>query len=129
MALKNVIAVFNSYGVERYNGEVLKNMLELVKAEYERLGLEDNSKMILEDWSLEDISPTDKHYQQQNGFDCGIFTLLFMTLHSQDLPYDFTQDYIYESCRGKGARGKLAHLLWKFAQKQACVLVDDDDES
>ena len=109
---KQVIGLFNPSGKDGVNSEVLQNMHKLVEAEYERLGLEDKSRINLDDWRLEDISPKHK-YKQLNGYDCGIFTLLFMSFHSQDLPHDFTQDYIYTHCGGRGARGKLAHLLWK----------------
>ena len=46
-------------------------------------------------------------------FDCGIFTFLFMALHSQGLPMNFCQNDIYNCCGGRGVRGRLAYLMWK----------------
>ena len=47
------------------------------------------------------------------GYDCGVFTFLFMALHSQDVPMTFTQDDIYTCWGGRGMRMRLAYLLWK----------------
>ncbi len=95
--------------------EILRNMWKLVLEEFSRLDNESKSGMKLSDWRQIDISPVDK-YKQENGYECGIFNLLFISHHSQDLPHEFTQDaIIYKAFDGKGVRGKLAHLLWKSA--------------
>ena len=50
------------------------------------------------------------------GYDCGIFTFLFMALHSQGVPLKFNQDDIYNCWGGKGMRLKLAYMLWKNSE-------------
>ena len=49
-----------------------------------------------------------------SGYDCGVFTFLFMTLHSQGVPMRFCQNHLYQCCDGYGVRGKLLHMLWKM---------------
>ena len=49
-----------------------------------------------------------------SDYDCGIFTFLFMALHSQGVTMSFCQNDVYECCGGHGVRGKLAHMLWKL---------------
>ena len=50
------------------------------------------------------------------GYDCGIFTLIFMALHSQGVPLKFDQDDIYNCWGRKGMRLKLAYMLWKNSE-------------
>jgi Ulp1 family protease len=106
------IDVFNPSGKKKENKAVLDNLFKLVQAEYDRL--DDKSCIDMDGWSLTDISP-DEDFQQGNCYDCGVFTILFMYFHSQDLPISFTQDDVYSCCNGRGVRTRLAHLLWKMA--------------
>jgi len=50
----------------------------------------------VDDWKLVICQPDTP--QQENGFDCGVFTCMFADFISQDMPLNFSQEHINE-CR------------------------------
>ncbi|KAL7531433.1 LOW QUALITY PROTEIN: hypothetical protein ACHAXR_004040 [Thalassiosira sp. AJA248-18] len=116
------ILVYNPSGRGGDNKVILNNLLRLLGDEYKRLDNGDDSEVdkCLMKWNLIDVSKHEDNDDtsggypcQENDYECGVFTFLFMALHSQGVPMNFCQNDVYNCCGGQGVRGRLAYLMWK----------------
>ena len=108
------IVLCDPQGEKERNRVILDNLLTLVGDEFKRQSdcNDEEVSQFLKQWILVDVSKC--YPRQTNGYDCGVFTFLFMALHSQGVPMNFSQEDIYQCCGGQGVRGRLVHIMRKL---------------
>eukprot|EP01117_Protostelium_nocturnum_P019120 TRINITY_DN8197_c0_g1_i2.p1 TRINITY_DN8197_c0_g1~~TRINITY_DN8197_c0_g1_i2.p1 ORF type:complete len:574 (-),score=241.18 TRINITY_DN8197_c0_g1_i2:408-2129(-) len=80
---------YDSLGGSGTRGTVLKNLRKWLSAEY----LDKKKQQLdLSEWS--DYKNTGMVPQQQNGYDCGVFTCRFADCISQNKPFPFSQEHM-----------------------------------
>jgi len=110
----NELIIYNDFGIKESHRKIMNNLLDLVVEEFRRINHKHSQSELntfRNKWSKQDMSA--ELPQQTNGYDCGVFTFLFMAFHSHGFPITFTQNDIYNYCNGKGVRFNLAYMLWK----------------
>ena len=68
---------------------ILDNLLTRIGDKFKRQSDRNDEEVFqfLKQWIVVDVS--NNYPLQTNGYDCGVFTFLFMALHSQGVPNEF----------------------------------------
>ena len=72
-------------------------------------------------WELIDVSESSP--RQYNDFDCGVFTLVNITLLSQGLPLE--EAYSEKTLQQNATRERLAFLLWETSRNRPTLIPDE----
>ena len=88
--------LYDPQGEKERNRVILDNLLTLVGDEFKRQSdcNDEEVSQFLKQWIVVDVSKS--YPRQTNGYDCGVFTFLFMAIHSQGVPMSFSQVDIYQ---------------------------------
>ena len=97
------------------NAQYTNTALRYLGDEYKNAFPNENMLKWMKTWRIEDLS--EECPQQANGFDCGIFTLLNLSLLVEE--GIITRDsYSQESIDAKEVRKVIAHMLWEASSNR-----------
>jgi len=109
------ISLWDSQGEKMENAQYTNTALRYLGDEYTNAYPNRNVLEWMRGWTIEDLS--DECPQQANGFDCGIFTLLNLSLLVEE--GSITRDsYSQESIDAKEVRKVIAHMLWEASSNK-----------
>jgi len=117
--VKKKISLWDSQGEKETNKLYTHTALRYLGDEYEKAYPSRDLIEWMRSWTIEDLS--DECPQQANDFDCGIFTLLNLSLLIEGGVSITRDSYSQASVDTKEVRKVIAHILWEASANKPAV--------
>jgi sentrin-specific protease 1 len=114
MANKSIM-LWDSSGVKESNQLYLNTMLRYLKDKFGATSPQEDADDWIAQWTtLDDSANCPRQY---NGYDCGVFTIVNMTLQAQNIPLSNTL-YEEQDFQNLDTRRRIAYLLWEASSNR-----------